>query len=81
MMHKCVALLGKRDEPTDAVEEYCRYLGDGLRATGFDLHLVHVPWAEMGWSAGLQVATPAVNITSWLCRDDAQVCRAAWETG
>jgi len=63
MMHKCVALLGKRDEPTDAVEEYCRYLGDGLRATGFELQLVHVPWAEMGWSAGLQELE--LNAAEW----------------
>lgn len=54
MTGKCIALLGKRDEPTDAVEEYCHYLGDGLRAAGFELQLVHFPWAEKGWKASLQ---------------------------
>jgi glycosyltransferase involved in cell wall biosynthesis len=54
MTHKCIALLGKRDEPTDAVEEYCHYLGAGLRAAGFELQLVRVPWSEKGWAAALQ---------------------------
>jgi hypothetical protein len=54
MMHKCIALLGRRDEPTDAVEEYCHYLGVGLCAIGFELQLVRVPWAERGWAAALQ---------------------------
>ena len=29
---RILALLGRPDEPTDAVEEYCRYLGGALRA-------------------------------------------------
>jgi glycosyltransferase involved in cell wall biosynthesis len=54
MTQKCVALLGKKDEPTDAVEEYCRHLGDALRAHGFDTQVVRVPWPEKGWSAAIQ---------------------------
>lgn len=54
MTQKCVALLGKRDEPTDAVEEYCRYLGEALRQHGFDTQVVRVPWTEKGWSAALR---------------------------
>jgi|SRR5271154_2447312 len=54
MMEKCVALLGKKDEPTDAVEEYCRYLGEALRVHGFDLQIARVHWAEKGWSAALR---------------------------
>jgi glycosyltransferase involved in cell wall biosynthesis len=50
----CVALLGRRDEPTDAVEEYCRYLGEALRPHGLALELARVPWHEQGWSAALQ---------------------------
>ena len=26
-----IALLGRKDEPTDAVEEYCRYLSAALQ--------------------------------------------------
>ena len=31
---RMVALLGRPDEPTDAVEEYCTYLAQGLRGRG-----------------------------------------------
>ena len=51
---RIVALLGRRDEPTDAVEEYCRYLGGALRAPGFEMELVRVAWAESGWSVALR---------------------------
>ena len=48
---RVVALLGRRDEPTDAVEEYCRYLGDALRKRGGDkIEIARVPWVEMGWA-------------------------------
>jgi glycosyltransferase involved in cell wall biosynthesis len=50
----CVALLGRRDEPTDAVEEYCRYLRAALRPHGFALELARVPWHERGWPTALQ---------------------------
>jgi glycosyltransferase involved in cell wall biosynthesis len=53
MTQRCIALLGRRDEPTDAVEEYCRYLGAGLSAHGFALELARVPWHEHGWRAAL----------------------------
>jgi glycosyltransferase involved in cell wall biosynthesis len=49
-----VALLGRRDAPTDAVEEYCRYLGAALYAHGIVMELVRVPWAELGWSGALR---------------------------
>ena len=61
MTQKCIALLGRRDEPTDAVEEYCRYLGDALRAHGFDMQLARVPWAEKGWSAGVHELNQQAN--------------------
>jgi hypothetical protein len=51
---RVVALLGRRDEPTDAVEEYCHYLGCALRPHGFDLELARVPWMEEGWPAALR---------------------------
>jgi len=57
MTEKCVALLGRKDEPTDAVEEYCQYLGDALRTHGFEMQLARVPWAEKGWPVALRELT------------------------
>ncbi len=54
MNQRCIALLGRRDEPTDAVEEYCRYLGAALGPQGFTLELARVPWHGLGWSAALR---------------------------
>lgn len=53
MSEHCVALLGRADQPTDAVEEYCRYLSEALREHNFDLELARVDWAEKGWRASL----------------------------
>jgi glycosyltransferase involved in cell wall biosynthesis len=53
MSQRCIALLGRRDEPTDAVEEYCRYLGAALVPHGFALELSRVAWNERGWRAAL----------------------------
>src|SRR6266849_3727391 len=54
MNERCIALLGRRDEPTDAVEEYCSYLGAALRPHGFALELARVPWHERGWRGALR---------------------------
>lgn len=54
MNEHCVALLGKRDEPTDAVEEYCAYLAAALLPHGVSLDLVRVPWNELGWGTALK---------------------------
>src|SRR6478672_4914458 len=52
---RVVALLGRRDDPTDAVEEYCRYLGEALRArAGVRMEIERVAWAERGWSTALR---------------------------
>jgi glycosyltransferase involved in cell wall biosynthesis len=51
---RIIALLGRRDEPTDAVEEYCRYLAGALRDRGFAMELTRVPWKERGWTAALR---------------------------
>jgi hypothetical protein len=53
MYEPCVAVLGRRDEPTDAVEEYYRYLADGLKIKGESLELARVKWAEAGWHVAL----------------------------
>jgi glycosyltransferase involved in cell wall biosynthesis len=49
-----IALLGRRDEPTDAVEEYCRYLSGALEQYGRKLSVQRVGWAETGWNAALK---------------------------
>lgn len=54
MTQKCVALLGKKDTPTDAVEDYCLYLGESLREHDFDLRVVRCGWAEAGWATALE---------------------------
>jgi len=46
-----IALLGRPDKPTDAVEEYCRYLGDALKSHGWDLRIERVRWDENGWGS------------------------------
>jgi glycosyltransferase involved in cell wall biosynthesis len=53
MNQRCIALLGRRDEPTDAVEEYCQYLGAALVPHGLALELARVAWQERGWRAAL----------------------------
>jgi glycosyltransferase involved in cell wall biosynthesis len=54
MTETVIALLGKRDMPTDGVAEYCDYLGAALRAHEFDLKIKRVAWSEEGWSKSLQ---------------------------
>ena len=53
MNRQVIALLGRKDVPTDAVEEYCRYLGDALQAHEFQLQIRRVPWELHGWRQSL----------------------------
>lgn len=48
-----IALLGRRDQPTDAIDDYCRLLGDALRARGVNAGLERVMWDESGWPRAL----------------------------
>jgi glycosyltransferase involved in cell wall biosynthesis len=48
-----IALLGKRDLPTDGVEDYCTFLGEALARQGICLEIVRVPWFERGWIRAL----------------------------
>jgi len=50
---RVIALLGRRDEPTDAVEEYCRYLSVALAEHSFNAEIRRVPWNEHGWPGSL----------------------------
>ena len=79
MTQQMVALLGRRDEPTDAVEEYCHYLGTALRAHDVDLAVVRLPWAECGWSAALhELAQSAADWRGrWVC---VQYTALAWSS-
>src|SRR2546430_1272 len=45
---RVIALLGRPDAPTDAVEEYCRYLGEAMTAEGFELIIERVTWPQDG---------------------------------
>jgi glycosyltransferase involved in cell wall biosynthesis len=54
MTQKCIALLGRRDAPTDAIEEYCQYLCEALRSHDFELELARVEWQEHGWPAAMR---------------------------
>src|SRR5260370_6663482 len=47
---RVIGLLGRRDAPTDAVEEYCRYLSEALLTEGFEVILERVAWLERGWA-------------------------------
>jgi glycosyltransferase involved in cell wall biosynthesis len=48
---ECVAILGRREEPTDGVHDYCCYLRDALANEGLNLTLTQVRWAELGYQA------------------------------
>src|SRR5262245_48862519 len=74
---RVIALLGRRDEPTDAVEEYCEYLGAALAEHSFRLEIRRVPWDQHGWSASLNALR--LQAESW--RDTwvlAQYTSLAW---
>src|SRR5260370_39701304 len=51
---RVIALLGRPDAPTDAVEEYCRYLGEALLTEGFELNIERLTWPERGWTRAIK---------------------------
>jgi len=48
-----VALLGRRDAPTDGVEDYCRFLAGALERRGILLEIARVDWFGSGWNHAL----------------------------
>jgi glycosyltransferase involved in cell wall biosynthesis len=48
-----IALLGRADAPTDALEDYCNWLKRALAQQGQPMELLRVPWATRGWLSGL----------------------------
>ena len=65
MTRPVIALLGRKDVPTDAVEEYCRYLGDALKVHEFQLQIRRVPWELHGWRQSVR----ALHLQSAAWRD------------
>src|SRR5258708_22667427 len=53
MTQPVVALLGRPDEPTDAVEQFCVHLGAALREHDFAMEIVRARWKERGWSPAM----------------------------
>jgi len=54
MPERSVAVLGRRDTPTDGVEEYCGCLASALATQGTSLEIARVRWTEIGWPAALR---------------------------
>lgn len=48
-----VALVGRRDEPVDALRDYCAWLGEALDRRGVAMQLVEVRWDQRGWLRAL----------------------------
>lgn len=48
-----VALLGRRDEPTDALRDYCDWLAQALAQRAVCLELEEVSWEREGWLRAL----------------------------
>ena len=44
-----IALLGRRDAPTDGVFDYCESLARALPKKGLELRMAPVPWDQVGW--------------------------------
>jgi glycosyltransferase involved in cell wall biosynthesis len=44
-----IALVGRRDEPTDALRDYCAYLQEALGRQGANLEIVEARWDQQGW--------------------------------
>ena len=52
-VEKAVLLLGRRDEPTDGVADYCEKLREAGVQCGLSFEIVPVHWAEKGWRDAL----------------------------
>ena len=52
-MQPLIALLGRRDTPTDGLEDYCTFLGEALSRRGVELQKFRVDCAEKGWTRAL----------------------------
>jgi len=66
MEARYIALLGRADEPTDGVSDYCGFLAQAFLRRNVAMRIERVPWAERGWPDALR----------WLARESAQ-----WKDG
>lgn len=48
-MLTCVALLGRQDQPTDGVRDYCELLAQAFARHGMQLKIVALSWEMQGW--------------------------------
>jgi glycosyltransferase involved in cell wall biosynthesis len=62
-----IALLGRADAPTDALEDYCNWLMRALEQQGQPMEILRVPWATNGW----------FSRTAWVWRE-ARNWRGRW---
>jgi glycosyltransferase involved in cell wall biosynthesis len=58
---ECMAILGRREAPTDGVQDYCCYLRDALANEGVNLTLTQVRWAEIGRAASRRELLEAIK--------------------
>jgi glycosyltransferase involved in cell wall biosynthesis len=58
---ECMAILGRREVPTDGVQDYCCYLRDALANEGVNLTLTQVRWAEIGRKASRRELLEAIG--------------------
>jgi glycosyltransferase involved in cell wall biosynthesis len=54
MADQLIALLGRRERPTDGVADYCGFLSQALSKRGVKMETVHVEWEEHGWRVALR---------------------------
>jgi glycosyltransferase involved in cell wall biosynthesis len=48
-----IALLGRRDQPTDALRDYCHWLAGALNRRGILMEITEVSWESKGFPAAL----------------------------
>jgi glycosyltransferase involved in cell wall biosynthesis len=51
---KAILLLGRRDQPTDGVADYCDKLREAGLPRGLSFESAQIPWAENGWGPALK---------------------------
>lgn len=54
MIEYLCILLGRRDEPTDGLEDHGRWLGQALQARGVSVRWIRLPWDRLGWVQALR---------------------------
>lgn len=67
LKERWVAVLGRRDEPADGVEDYCSYLSKALGRNAVRLRQIRVRWDADGWLAALRSlwTDSATRASSW----------------